>query len=75
MSNPLTDGHASIMAAEPPATAQLEALQHYGKRDVSKAFSPAPDDTVANLFKCFATDGHLIVNYRYTVTPQQPRPF
>nr|WEX49794.1 ubiquitin-like ATG12 [Rhizoctonia solani] len=140
MPNPLTDGHASIMAAEPPATAQLEALQHYGKRDVSKvvvrfkavgnapimkqnfykitasnrfqaviqflrkelgwqptdplvgahflcfstlwlftyinlAFSPAPDDTVANLFKCFATDGHLIVNYRYTVTPQQPRPF
>lgn len=47
---------------------------------VNLAFSPAPDDTVSNLFKVcptcllsrhasdlaqsFATDGHLIVNYR-----------
>ncbi|KAG6864819.1 hypothetical protein C0991_006940 [Blastosporella zonata] len=31
---------------------------------VNLAFSPAPDDTVSNLFKSFSTDGHLIVNYR-----------
>ncbi|KAK0186713.1 ubiquitin-like autophagy protein Apg12-domain-containing protein [Armillaria mellea] len=31
---------------------------------INLAFSPAPDDTVSNLFKSFATDGHLIVNYR-----------
>ncbi|KIL61622.1 hypothetical protein M378DRAFT_13424 [Amanita muscaria Koide BX008] len=31
---------------------------------INLAFSPAPDDTVANLYKSFATDGHLIVNYR-----------
>ncbi|KAF9514576.1 hypothetical protein BS47DRAFT_1328776 [Hydnum rufescens UP504] len=30
---------------------------------INMTFSPAPDDTVNNLFKCFATDGHLIVNY------------
>jgi len=30
---------------------------------INLAFSPAPDDTVSNLFKCFQTDGHLIVNY------------
>ncbi|GAB1524659.1 Ubiquitin-like protein [Rhizoctonia solani] len=98
------------MAAEPPATAQLEALQHYGKRDVSKvvvrfkavgnapimkqnfykitasnrfqaviqflrkelgwqptdplvAFSPAPDDTVANLFKDFRNGLTLVTWY------------
>jgi len=33
---------------------------------INLAFSPAPDDTVANLFKCFSTDGHLIVNYSST---------
>jgi ubiquitin-like protein ATG12 len=48
---------------------------------INLAFSPAPDDTIANLYrvslfthlyirpaanrqKSFATDGHLIVNYR-----------
>ncbi|EIN05618.1 APG12-domain-containing protein [Punctularia strigosozonata HHB-11173 SS5] len=31
---------------------------------INLAFSPAPDDTVSNLFKSFSTDGHLIVNYR-----------
>ncbi|KIY72547.1 APG12-domain-containing protein [Cylindrobasidium torrendii FP15055 ss-10] len=36
-----------------------EALYTY----INLAFSPAPDDTVANLFKSFATEGHLIVNY------------
>ncbi|KAF8906668.1 APG12-domain-containing protein [Mucidula mucida] len=30
---------------------------------INLAFSPAPDDTVSNLFKSFATEGHLIVNY------------
>ncbi|KAK0472934.1 ubiquitin-like protein Atg12, partial [Armillaria novae-zelandiae] len=30
---------------------------------INLAFSPVPDDTVSNLFKLFATDGHLIVNY------------
>jgi len=30
---------------------------------INNSFSPAPDDTVTNLFKSFATDGHLIVNY------------
>ncbi|RPD65424.1 APG12-domain-containing protein [Lentinus tigrinus ALCF2SS1-7] len=33
---------------------------------INLAFSPAPDDTVANLFKSFSTDGHLIVNYSTT---------
>ncbi|EIM92172.1 autophagy protein 12, partial [Stereum hirsutum FP-91666 SS1] len=31
---------------------------------INLAFAPAPDDTVANLYKSFATDGRLIVNYR-----------
>ncbi|KAB5591262.1 APG12 ubiquitin-like domain containing protein [Ceratobasidium theobromae] len=122
MSGPLSDGHApsamSNVGTDLPSSAQLDALQHYGKRDTAKvvvrfkavgnapimkqnfykitasnrfqaviqflrkelgwqptdplftyinlAFSPAPDDTVANLFKCFATDGHLIVNYSTT---------
>ncbi|CAH1762837.1 15993_t:CDS:2 [Entrophospora sp. SA101] len=31
---------------------------------INSAFSPAPDEIVANLFKCFSTDGRqLIVNY------------
>jgi hypothetical protein len=55
---------------------------------INSSFSPAPDDTVANLYKvafalasfrksqliatclrdqCFATEGHLIVNYRYAL--------
>ncbi|POW04247.1 hypothetical protein PSTT_10564 [Puccinia striiformis] len=25
-----------------------------------------PDETVSNLYKCFSTDGHLIVNYSST---------
>ncbi|KAF8650708.1 hypothetical protein AX16_005081 [Volvariella volvacea WC 439] len=33
---------------------------------INLAFSPAPDDSVGNLFKCFSTDGHLIVNYSTT---------
>ncbi|KAF9004537.1 putative ubiquitin-like modifier [Cyathus striatus] len=33
---------------------------------INLAFSPAPDDTVSNLFKSFATEGHLIVNYSTT---------
>ncbi|EJT97733.1 APG12-domain-containing protein [Dacryopinax primogenitus] len=33
---------------------------------INSAFSPTPDDTVANLYKCFATEGHLIVNYSST---------
>ncbi|GFZ48488.1 Ubiquitin-like protein ATG12 [Saitozyma sp. JCM 24511] len=32
---------------------------------INAAFAPAPDDTVGNLYKCFGTEGHLIVNYRY----------
>ncbi|CAB4385053.1 unnamed protein product [Rhizophagus irregularis] len=30
---------------------------------INSAFSPAPDEIVANLVKCFNTDGHLIINY------------
>ncbi|KAK3848596.1 MAG: putative autophagy-related protein 12 [Linnemannia gamsii] len=30
---------------------------------VNSAFSPAPDEIVNNLYKCFNTDGKLIVNY------------
>ncbi|KAF0504901.1 autophagy protein 12 [Gigaspora margarita] len=30
---------------------------------VNSAFSPAPDEIVSNLHKCFSTDGHLIINY------------
>ncbi|KAI0029225.1 autophagy protein 12, partial [Vararia minispora EC-137] len=33
---------------------------------INLAFSPAPDDTVANLYRSFATEGHLIVNYSTT---------
>lgn len=55
---------------------------------INLAFSPAPDDTVSNLYKAcfslivlsslstvstlvqsFATDGHLIVNYRCALPP------
>ncbi|KAF8965382.1 APG12-domain-containing protein [Flammula alnicola] len=31
---------------------------------INSTFSPAPDDTVLNLYKSFATEGFLIVNYR-----------
>ncbi|KAI0343789.1 autophagy protein 12 [Trametopsis cervina] len=30
---------------------------------INLAFAPAPDDTVANLYKCFAVSNKLIVNY------------
>ncbi|CAG8433133.1 7792_t:CDS:2 [Ambispora gerdemannii] len=30
---------------------------------INSAFSPAPDEIVSNLHKCFNTDGHLIINY------------
>ncbi|KAF9927555.1 hypothetical protein BGZ65_006723 [Modicella reniformis] len=30
---------------------------------VNSVFSPAPDEIVNNLFKCFSTDGKLTVNY------------
>ncbi|POW04060.1 hypothetical protein PSHT_11353, partial [Puccinia striiformis] len=33
---------------------------------INSSFSPAPDETVSNLYKCFSTDGHLIVNYSST---------
>jgi len=33
---------------------------------INLAFAPSLDDTVANLYKCFATEGHLIVNYSST---------
>ncbi|CAO1633549.1 unnamed protein product [Parajaminaea phylloscopi] len=33
---------------------------------INNSFSPSPDDTVGNLFRCFGTDGHLIVNYSTT---------
>jgi len=31
---------------------------------INGAFAPTPDDTVGSLYKCFGTEGHLIVNYR-----------
>ncbi|PWN95537.1 APG12-domain-containing protein [Tilletiopsis washingtonensis] len=30
---------------------------------INSSFAPAPDDTVGNLYRCFGTEGHLIVNY------------
>ncbi|PPQ98577.1 hypothetical protein CVT26_013760 [Gymnopilus dilepis] len=33
---------------------------------INSTFSPAPDDTVINLYKSFATEGFLIVNYSTT---------
>jgi len=33
---------------------------------INGAFAPAPDDIVGNLYKCFGTEGHLIVNYSNT---------
>ncbi|KAI0087181.1 APG12-domain-containing protein [Irpex rosettiformis] len=33
---------------------------------INLAFAPAPDDIVSNLYKSFATEGHLIVNYSTT---------
>jgi len=41
---------------------QSDALFLY----INASFSPAPDDTVGNLYKCFGTEGHLIVNYSST---------
>ncbi|UZJ54721.1 hypothetical protein CBS101457_004041 [Exobasidium rhododendri] len=38
---------------------QSDALFLY----INSSFSPAPDDSVGNLFRCFGTEGHLIVNY------------
>lgn len=34
---------------------------------INAAFAPAPDDIVGNLYKCFGTEGHLIVNYRWVL--------
>ncbi|PPQ90148.1 hypothetical protein CVT25_012459 [Psilocybe cyanescens] len=33
---------------------------------INSTFSPAPDDTVLNLYKSFSTEGYLIVNYSTT---------
>ncbi|BGO98713.1 hypothetical protein RTG_00981 [Rhodotorula toruloides ATCC 204091] len=33
---------------------------------INSSFAPAPDDTVADLYKCFGTENHLIVNYSST---------
>ncbi|KAF9531353.1 ubiquitin-like autophagy protein Apg12-domain-containing protein [Crepidotus variabilis] len=33
---------------------------------INSTFSPAPDDTVLNLYKSFATESFLIVNYSTT---------
>jgi len=33
---------------------------------INGAFAPMPDDTVGSLYKCFGTEGHLIVNYSNT---------
>ncbi|TFK35102.1 ubiquitin-like autophagy protein Apg12-domain-containing protein [Crucibulum laeve] len=33
---------------------------------INQSFSPTPDDVVSNLFKMFATEGYLIVNYSTT---------
>ncbi|KAE8230656.1 hypothetical protein A4X09_0g2532 [Tilletia walkeri] len=41
---------------------QADALFLY----INASFSPAPDDTVGNLYRCFGTEGHLIVNYSST---------
>ncbi|KAI8979486.1 ubiquitin-like autophagy protein Apg12-domain-containing protein [Mycotypha africana] len=30
---------------------------------INSAFSPSPDETIANIHKCFNTNGHLIINY------------
>ena len=33
---------------------------------VNCTFQPSPDETVADLFKCFQSDGKLVVNYATT---------
>ncbi|KAI9197485.1 ubiquitin-like protein Atg12, partial [Polychytrium aggregatum] len=33
---------------------------------INSSFAPAPDEVVSNLYKCFAVDGSLIVNYSLT---------
>ncbi|KAG2074392.1 hypothetical protein BDR04DRAFT_1126777 [Suillus decipiens] len=59
------------------ATEALQALDTYKKKEplkaedplftyINPAFSPASDDTVSNLYKSFATEVHLIVNYSTT---------
>ncbi|CEH18255.1 probable autophagy-related protein 12 [Ceraceosorus bombacis] len=30
---------------------------------INASFAPAADDSVGNLYRCFGTEGHLIVNY------------
>ncbi|KAH6564354.1 hypothetical protein BASA50_002163 [Batrachochytrium salamandrivorans] len=34
---------------------------------INSSFAPSPDEVVGNLYRCFALDGKLIVNY--SVTP------
>ncbi|TIC02138.1 hypothetical protein E3Q17_01498 [Wallemia mellicola] len=34
---------------------------------INSAFAPTPDDTIGNLYKCYGTEGHLIVNYSTSV--------
>ncbi|TIA82148.1 hypothetical protein E3P89_01324 [Wallemia ichthyophaga] len=34
---------------------------------VNSAFAPSPDDSIGNLYKCYGTDGHVIVNYSTSV--------
>ncbi|GAA5866657.1 hypothetical protein JCM8547_002713 [Rhodosporidiobolus lusitaniae] len=41
---------------------QSDALFLY----INSSFSPAPDVTLGNLYNCFGTEGHLIVNYSST---------
>ncbi|KAJ3506654.1 hypothetical protein NLJ89_g6749 [Agrocybe chaxingu] len=38
---------------------------------INSTFSPAPDDTVLNLYKSFATEGFLIVNYSFFAARRQ----
>ncbi|KAI8869982.1 APG12-domain-containing protein [Ramicandelaber brevisporus] len=33
---------------------------------VNSAFSPAPDEVVANLYRCFSLEGQLVINYSTT---------
>ncbi|KAJ1505456.1 Ubiquitin-like protein [Coelomomyces lativittatus] len=30
---------------------------------INQAFAPNPDEKLGNLYDCFGSDGHLIVNY------------
>ena len=34
---------------------------------INSSFAPAPDELISNLFRCFSSEGMLIVNYCHSI--------